>query len=66
VINSAGGYYSPDYEKIEREEQINSQDDSIEEVSSDLIIPINKLIISGDNAKARELVVEKLPDYSRR
>ncbi len=59
---SAGGFYSPEYEKIEREECVNSQSDTDDEVTADLIIPINKLIINGDNAKARELVVEKLPE----
>jgi hypothetical protein len=38
--------------------------DTDDEVTSDLIIPINKLIINGDNAKARELVVEKLPELT--
>lgn len=57
---SAGGFYTSEYEKIANKMTLSTQSGSEPEVDADMIIEINKLIIKGENARARELVAEKL------
>lgn len=58
---TAGGFYSSEFEKQAKKMTLSAQTGTEPEVDADMIIEINKLIIKGENAQARELVVEKLP-----
>lgn len=58
---TAGGFYSSEFEKHAKKMTLSSHICSEKEVDADMIIAINKLIIKGNNTQARELVAEKLP-----
>lgn len=57
---TAGGFYSSDFEKQAKKMTLSAHTGTEPEVDADMIIEINKLIIKGANAEARELVAEKL------
>lgn len=57
---SAGGFYSSEYEKLANRMTSSTHTGYEPEVDANMIIEINKYIIKGENSQARELVAEKL------
>ncbi|MDK4746900.1 methyltransferase regulatory domain-containing protein [Leclercia adecarboxylata] len=57
----AGGFYSIEFERLAKKMTLSARTGTESEVDADMIIEINKLLIKGENAQARELVAEKLP-----
>ncbi|WP_333849036.1 O-linked N-acetylglucosamine transferase family protein [Leclercia sp.] len=58
---SAGGFYSSEFEKLAKKMMLSAQTGTEPEVDADMIIEINKLLIKGENALARELVAKRIP-----
>ncbi|GKV76872.1 SAM-dependent methyltransferase [Pectobacterium carotovorum subsp. carotovorum] len=56
---SAGGFYTPDFERLAKKIRQNNAEELDDSIDGELVLEINKFIIKGDNKQAIDLVAKE-------